>query len=88
MGPVLIAFAALDFKSQRIKSVASILGATSMGVYLIHPLFTRAISVGLTRCIPAPYTAPVVLSEWSVAWLLSFVAVILIVHIPVARRFV
>ena len=88
VGPVLIAFAVLDFKSERIKCIATFLGATSMGVYLVHPLFTRAISVGVTRCIPAPYTAPVVLSEWSLAWLLSFVAAILLLRIPVVRRFV
>lgn len=88
VGPVLIAFAVLDFRSERIKSIASILGVTSMGVYLIHPLFTRVLSVAVSKCIPAPYTATVVLSEWFLAWLGSIVAVSFIRGRPFVKRIV
>ena len=88
VGPVLIAFAALDFKSERVTRIATFLGATSMGVYLVHPLFTRALSVVVAKCIPAPYTATVVISEWSLAWLLSLAAAFLLSRLPLARRFV
>lgn len=88
VGPVLIAFVALDFKSERIQRIAAFLGATSMGVYLVHPIFTRAISVVVAKCIPTPYTATVVLSEWSLAWLLSLAAALLFLRLPGARRFV
>ena len=86
--PVLMAFAALDFQSERITRIATFLGATSMGVYLVHPLFTRALSVVVAKCIPAPYTATVVLSEWSLAWLLSLAAALLFLRLPGTRRFV
>ena len=88
VGPVLIAFAALDFKSERIMRIATFFGATSMGVYLVHPLLTRALSVVVAKCIPAPYTATVVISEWSLAWLLSLAVASILLRIPVARRFV
>ena len=88
VGPALLAFTALDFKSERIKRVVTFLGATSMGVYLVHPLFTRAISVVVAKCIPAPYTALVVLSEWSLAWLLSLAAAFLFNRLPFVKRFV
>lgn len=88
VGPVLIAFAALDFKSERIMRIATFFGATSMGVYLVHPLFTRALSVVVAKCMPTPYTATVVLSEWSLAWLLSLAAALLFLRLPGARRFV
>lgn len=88
VGPVLLAFVALDFKSARLKRVAAFLGATSMGVYLVHPLFTRALSVVVAKCIPVPYTATIVLSEWTLAWLLSLVTASLLLRLPVARRFV
>lgn len=88
VGPVLIAFAALDLKSERIMRIATFFGATSMGVYLVHPLFTRALSVVVAKCMPAPYTATVVISEWSLAWLLSLAAASLLRHIPAARSFV
>lgn len=88
VGPVLIAFAALDFKSERVTRIATFLGATSMGVYLVHPLFTRALSVVVAKCMPTPYTALVVLSEWLLAWLLSLAAAFLLSRLPLARRFV
>ena len=88
VGPVLLTFVALDFKSARLKRVAAFLGATSMGVYLVHPLFTRALSVVVAKCMPTPYTALVVLSEWLLAWLLSLAAAFLLSRLPVARRFV
>lgn len=87
VGPVLIAFAGFDFKGERITRIATFLGATSMGVYLVHPLFTRAISVVMAKCMPTPYTAIVVLVEWSLAWVLSLFAAIILRRTK-ARRLV
>ena len=68
--------------------VAAVLGATSMGVYLLHPLVTRGLSVVITRQIAAPYSASVVGGEWVVAWGISMVAAVLMLRLPVIRRFV
>ena len=87
-GPVLLAFVALDFKSARLKRVAAVLGATSMGVYLVHPLFTRALSVVVAKCMPTLCSALVVLSEWFLAWFLSLAVASILLRIPFARRFV
>ena len=88
VGPVLIAFVVLDFKSERIQRIAAFLGATSMGVYLVHPIFTRAISVVVAKCMPSPCSALVVLSEWFLAWILSLAVASILLRIPFARRFV
>ncbi len=88
VGPVLIAFAALDFKHERVTRIVTFLGAASMGVYLVHPLFTRALSVVVAKCMPTPCSALVVLSEWFLAWLFSLAVASILLRIPVVRRFV
>ena len=73
VGVVVIAFYNLKLQGRGAK-VAAFLGATSMGVFLIHPLVTRGLSVILYRFTHSPYSAWVVLGEWVVAWLLALVA--------------
>ena len=78
--PVLVGVANVEVKSIRIGKIAAVLGATSMGVYLVHPLVTRQVA--------APYSASVVIGEWVVAWGISMVGAVLMLRIPVMRRFV
>ncbi len=87
-GPVLLAFVGLEVHSNRFMKVVTILGTTSMGVYLVHPLVTRELSVLVTRAFQPPYMAWIVLGEWIVAWLFSFVATIVLKRMSVAKRFV
>jgi peptidoglycan/LPS O-acetylase OafA/YrhL len=86
--PVLVGVASVEVKSIRVGKIAAVLGATSMGVYLLHPLVTRGLSVVITRQIAAPYSASVVVGEWVVAWGISMVAAVLMLRLPVIRRFV
>jgi hypothetical protein len=86
--PVLVGVASVEVKSVRVGKIAAVLGATSMGVYLLHPLVTRGLSVVITRQIAAPYSACVVVGEWVVAWGISMVAAVLMLRLPGLRRFV
>ncbi len=88
VGPVIIAFASIGFKSERMKSLAAMLGATSMGVYLVHLLFTRALSVVIGKVCVAPYAANVVVADWVVAWVMAFCAVLVMRKIPVVKKVV
>ena len=88
VGPVLLAFVGLEIRSSRLQKVAAILGATSMGVYLVHPLVTRGLSVLVTRAFQPPYMAWIVLGEWIVAWLISFAVTVVLERMPVAKRLV
>lgn len=88
VGPVLLAFVGLKIRSSSFQKVAAILGATSMGVYLVHPLVTRGLSVLVTRAIQPPYVAWIVLGEWIAAWLISFAVAVVLKRMPVAKRFV
>lgn len=86
--PVLIGVAGLEIKSDRVGKIAAVLGATSMGVYLLHPLVARGLSVVVTRQFVAPYSVGVVLGEWIVAWAISFGAAALMIRMPIVKRFV
>ena len=88
VGPVLLAFVGWEIKSGRLLRVVTILGATSMGVYLVHPLVTRGLSVVVTRAVQPPYMAWVVLDEWLLAWTLSFAAALALRRVPMVRRVV
>ena len=84
----LVGVANVEVKSIRIGKIAAVLGATSMGVYLVHPLVTRGLSFLVTRQVAMPYSASVVIGEWVVAWGISMVGAVLMLRIPVMRRFV
>lgn len=86
VGPVLIAFAGLEIEDSRLIKAANVLGITSMGVYLVHPLMTRGLSVVAARVASPPYSVWVVLGEWIIAWLVSFVAALALLQIPVVKK--
>ena len=86
--PVLVGVENVEVKSIRIGKIAAVLGATSMGVYLVHPLVTRGLSFLVTRQVAAPYSASVVIGEWVVAWGISMVGAVLMLRMPVLRKFV
>lgn len=83
--PVLMLFANGEWKESRISTW---LAATSMGVYLIHPLFARGVSFGLTRMLPPPYNAWIVVGEWVVVWMLALGLVALMQKMPMTARWV
>ena len=64
------------------------LAATSMGVYLIHPLFARAMSFAVTRFIAPPYGLAVVLGEWIVIYCVSVLSVVWLIRNSLTERFV
>lgn len=85
--PVLIGVASVEVKSIRVSKIAAILGATSMGVYLLHPLVTRGLSVFVTRQITAPYSVIVVIGGWVLVWVISFGVAFLMIRMPIIKRF-
>ena len=85
VGVIVIAFYNLKLQGRGAK-VAAFLGATSMGVFLIHPLVTRGLSVILYRFTYSPYGAGVVLGEWVAAWLLALVATAVLHKHPMTKK--
>ena len=88
VGPVLLAFLGIGSNNVWMTRLAAILGVTSMGVYLIHPLVTRGLSVIVVRISHSPYTAQVVLCEWLLAWIVAFLVALVLGRVPIVKRFV
>ena len=75
-------------KESKFAKVAVWLGATSMGVYLIHPLATRAMSVVFGRVFASPVGVVVVVAEWMSAWLVASAATAAFRRMPVLNKIV
>ena len=87
VGPVLLSFVALDFKRCKVKEVALALGVTSMGVYLVHPLFARMLSLLVGKFVSPPYSASVIVADWVLVWVVTMLTVLLMRRIPLAKKF-
>ena len=88
VGPVLLAFLGVDSNIACMTRLAAILGLTSMGVYLIHPLVTRGLSVIVVHLVHSPYTAQVVICDWVFAWMITFLTTFVLVRVPIVKRFI
>lgn len=87
VGPVLLAFVAFSGSiSGKFAAVGTFLGATSMGVYLIHPLFTKAFGLIVARLFPQPYGVGAVLFDWVMSWLAALLLTVVFLRIPKISR--
>ncbi len=71
----------------RIKPFAKIIGASSMGVFLIHPLFAAGLGLLIRRVLSAPYTVFAGLTDWVLVWVCSLLASIVLLRVPIVNRF-
>lgn len=85
--PVMLAFVGWEIRRERAVNVAAVLGATSLGVYLVHPLVTRGLSVVVSKLVAQPFSAWVVLGDWVLAWCISLAAAVVMRRVPGVRRF-
>jgi len=81
----LVALFLHDFKPNK---VGALLSATSLCVYLVHPIFTALNGCVVRKMCSAPYPINVVLIDWIVSWLMALVASYVLVRIRVINRFV
>lgn len=86
VGPILLAFVAWSdwFATGRLSIASAFLGATSMGVYLLHPIFTKGVGIVVRRVFEAPYGVVPVVADWGVSW---GVALLLTVLLMRSKRF-
>ena len=89
VGPILMVFIAWsDRFTGHLTAVASFLGATSMGVYLLHPLFTKGIGIAIRRIFSAPYGVVPVMADWCVSWLCALLVTVVMLRFTKLVRFV
>lgn len=87
--PILLTFAAWsDLFTGRLAAVASFLGVTSMGVYLIHPIFTKGVGIVVRRIFAAPYGVVPVVTDWGISWLCALVVTLVLLRFSKLARFV
>ena len=86
--PTLILFSGLSFESESRLRLAGFLGCTSMGVYLIHPLFTAGIGVVTRKLVAAPYGVAPIAVNWIVCWGAALFLTFVLLRIPKVNRFV
>lgn len=56
----------------RCKAIARFLGATSLDVFLVHPIFAALCGIAFRR-MPKPYGIAVFLADWVIVWAASIV---------------
>ena len=83
--PVIVLFCSSRFRENKI---VTLLASTSMGVYLVHPLFARGISLVIMRTFDRPYNAFVVIGEWLTIWMVSICFVIYVRRFLIVRRLI
>lgn len=76
---VVILFFMMDFS--RIARVSSLLGTTSMGVYLVHPLMAAALGVVVKRMFVSPFGVVPTLVVWVGAWAMAMFITVMILKI-------
>lgn len=89
VAPILLVFVAWsDRLTGRLASVSAFLGATSMGVYLIHPIFTKGVGLGVRRISEMPYGVVPVMADWVVSWLCALAVTLVFLRTTKMARFV
>lgn len=66
----------------QMNSLAALLGKTSMGVFLVHPVFAVAGGLVVKHFATSPYSVLAEGLDWVFVWLASFITTLLILRIP------
>ena len=89
--PVLLAFVSIPnqaISNPKIKQFIELLGITSMGVYLMHPLFCAGFGVAIRKLFPTPFGLAPILIDWFACYFAALICSIILTRIKVLRRFI
>lgn len=67
--------------------IAEVLGKSSMGVFLIHPIFAAGLGMVIKSSLGSPYGIVPWVLDWVVCWVCSFGATLVMMRIPFIRKF-
>lgn len=83
--PILIAFVSF---SVSLAGKAKVLGDTSMGVYLMHPLITAGVGIAVKRLFVPPFGLKAIMFDWVICYAISFFCVAVMRKIPRINRLI
>ena len=89
--PVLLAFVSISnqvISNPKVKLFIEHLGLTSMGVYLMHPLFCAGFGVAIRKLFPTPFGLTPVLIDWFACYFAALICSIILTRIKSLQRFV
>ena len=83
----LLALVAKASLSERAYPFAELLGKSSMGVFLVHPIFAAGLGMAFKGSFASPYGILPWMLDWIVVWGCSLAVALVLVRIPVVRKF-
>lgn len=72
----------------RLQDPIALLGASSLGVFLFHPMVTAMNGVWIRHVCVQPYGIVIILMDWVISWGLALLLALLSLQIPALRRLV
>lgn len=71
---------------EKFNSIAGIFGKTSMGVFLVHPIFAAGLGIVFKKLFLSPYGIVPWGLDWMVCWGCSFIVALTMVRMPVIKK--
>ena len=72
----------------RFVCIAGMLGTTSMGVFLVHPIIAAGFGLPIRKFFPVPYGVIPELIDWISVWGVSFALSCILIRVPTVRKFI
>ena len=85
--PIIVGFVYMPIVNARISMIVEWLGATSMGVFLVHPIITAGMHIVADRIFVKPFGVFPVALDWTVCWMIAIVVATIALKTPYIRKF-
>ena len=86
--PILITFVSLPESLANKVNHVKVLGAASMGIYLIHPIITAGAGIAAKRVFAPPFELWVIIADWLTSYAVSILLVMGMLRVPWVNRFI
>lgn len=69
-------------------AIADLLGKSSMGVFLVHPIFAAGLGLAFKRFFASPYGIVPWLLDWLCCWSCAFLLTLILLRVPLVKKYV
>lgn len=86
--PLMMTFVSMPkIASEKLSRIGLLLGETSMGVYLVHPIITAGLCLAVKRVFQSPYNAFIFLADLICSYLIALVISVVLNRMSLVARF-